>query len=372
MTYGAIRRRTSRCTRPQPCLAQSFRLQPGSHSLVEGKALIGYYGFVLGSGCNRHAFARHGCGGWTRAFGRVGEDLVAFRASIKGGNMQKSSAKKWKLVFTLLATISASSVLAQQLPPGGTTSWEIQGPEEIVTFVLFDPKTPGVSLPAGLRFVHARDVKMPEVQEYLKQYPDHAEWAFSIIEIARHKAFLLDGKEPTFAENAGIGLWFAPVDPSHLAEEIGKDKFDSIIAPSLGAVLGLGLWIPDREYVDYMRARGHHAEYGMVTLMKDSTGVFRGEIRLDDLYVQGSVTPRGDVREDPEAGTQVLFAPGETVVYAVVIAGSDARHRDCSGDWSKKGEHPLARGVFVGPTYLTTYDAPLKGSAYRLREEKKQ
>jgi hypothetical protein len=35
-------------------------------------------------------------------------------------------------------------------------------------------------------------------------------------------------------------------------------------------------------------------------------------------------------------------------------------------------DHSLSRGVFVGPTYLTTYDAPLKGSAYRFREEKKQ
>lgn len=276
-------------------------------------------------------------------------------------------------VFALFALMSVSSVaVAQQLPPGGTTSWEIQGSEEIVTFVLFDPKMPGVSLPAGLRFISARDAKMPEVQEYLKQHPDRAEWAFSVLEITRQKAFLLDGKAPTLPKNGGIGLWFAPVDPSHLTEEIGKDKFDSIIAPSLGAVLGLGIWIPDRKYVAYMRARGHFAEYGMVTLVKESTGVFRGEIRLDDLHIQSSATPQGDAREDPASGTQLLFAPGKTVVHAVVIAGSNALHRTCSAEWSKKGNHPLARGVFVGPTYLTTYEAPLKGSAYRLREEKKQ
>lgn len=279
----------------------------------------------------------------------------------------------WSFLLALLSMIIVSSFAeAQRLPPGGTTSWEIQGPEEIVTFVLFDPKKPGVSLPAGLRFVSARDAQMPEIQEYLKQHPDHAEWAFSIIEITRQKAFLLDGKAPTLPENGGIGLWFAPVDPSHLTEEIGKDKFDSIIAPSLGAVLGLGIWIPDREFVAYMRARGHHAEYGMVTLMKDSTGVFQGEIRLDHLHVRSSATPRGDVREDPAVGTQVLFAPGDRVVHAVVVAGSNARHRVCTANWSKKGDHPLSRGVFVGPTYLTTYDAPLKGSAYRLREERKQ
>ena len=261
-----------------------------------------------------------------------------------------------------------SAALAQSLPPGGTTSWEIRGPEEIVTFVLFDPKMPGVSLPAGLRFVSARDAKMPEVQEHLKEHPERADWAFSFVEITRQKAFLIDGRAPRLPENGGIGLWFAPVDPSELSKEISKDVFDSIIAPSLGAVLGLGFWIPDREYVAYMRARGHHAEYGRVTLTKDSKGAFQGEIRLDDLHIRGSATPRGDVREDPESGTQVLFAPGDKVVNVVVIAGSSARNRSCDADWSKKGNHPLARGVFVGPTYMTTYEAPLKGSAYSLRE----
>jgi hypothetical protein len=279
----------------------------------------------------------------------------------------------WGRFLACLALISApSAASAQQLPAGATTSWEIQGPEEIVTFVLFDPKTPGISLPAGLHFVSARDAQMPEIQEHLKQHPDHAEWAFSFIEITRQRAFLIDGKGPTLPENGGIGLWFAPVDPSQLAEEIPKDRFDTIIAPSLGAVLGLGMWIPDREYVAYMRARGHHAEYGMVTLVKDSTGAFQGEIRLDDLHVRGSAFPHGDVREDPASGTQVLFAPGEKVVHAVVVAGANARHLVCTAEWSKEGNHPLSRGVFVGPTYFTTYEAPLTGGAYPLRDVKER
>jgi hypothetical protein len=205
----------------------------------------------------------------------------------------------------------------------------------------------------------------------VKQHPEHAEWAFSFIEITRQKAFVLDGRAPKLPKDGGIGLWFAPVDTSQLAKEIGKDAFDSIIAPSLGAVLGLGLWIPDRQYVAYMRARGHHAEYGLVTLVKDSTGAFKGEIQLDNLLVRSSATPHGDVQEDPASGTQVLFAPGDRVVHAIVVAGSNARHRACDAVWSKKGKHPLSRGVFVGPTYMTTYDAPLKGSAYRLREAPK-
>ncbi len=279
----------------------------------------------------------------------------------------------WSLLVAWIALISPpSGAWAQQLPTGGTTSWEIRGPEEFVTFVLFDPKVPGVSLPAGLRFISARDAQMPEIEEHLKQHPDHAEWAFSFIEITRQKAFLLDGRAPAMPKNGGVGLWFAPVDPSQLAEEIPKAAFDSIIAPSLGSVIGLGIWIPDRKYVDYMRARGHHAEYGMVTLMEDSTGAFHGEIRLDNLRVTGSATPQGDIREDPASGTQVLFAPGDSVVHAVVVAGANARNRACDATWTMKGNHPLARGVFVGPTYMTTYEAPLKGSAYRLRERAKQ
>ena len=285
----------------------------------------------------------------------------------------RSASAPWKFLVGTLTLIGALSVaVAQQLPPGGKTSWEIQGPEEIVTFVLFDPKAPGVSLPAGLRFVSARDAKMPEIQEYLKEHPEQADWAFSFIEITRQKAFLIDGRAPALPKNGGIGLWFAPVDPSQLAKEISKDVFDNVIAPSLGAVLGLGIWIPDREYVSYMRTRGHHAEYGLVTLAKDSKGAFQGEIRLDDLHIRVSAAPRGDVREDPESGTQVLFAPGDRVVHAVVIAGTSARHRTCDADWSKKGDHPLSRGVFVGPTYMTTYEAPLKGSAYQLRKTDKQ
>jgi len=107
------------------------------------------------------------------------------------------ASASWRLLIAFIALISAPpAALAQRLPPGGTTSWEIQKPEEIVTFVLFDPKSRGVSLPTGLRFVSARDAKLPEIQEYVKQHPEPAEWAFSFIEITRQKAFLLDGRAP--------------------------------------------------------------------------------------------------------------------------------------------------------------------------------
>jgi hypothetical protein len=110
----------------------------------------------------------------------------------------------------------------------------------------------------------------------------------------------------------------------------------------------------------------------MVTLARDSTGTFKGEIRLADLHVRGSALPHGDVREDPASGTQVLFAPGETAVNAVVVAGAMARHRDCTAEWSMEGNYPLSRGVIVGPTYFTTYEAPLTGGAYPLRVPKER
>jgi hypothetical protein len=263
----------------------------------------------------------------------------------------------------------SSAVVAQELPPGGLTSWEIRGPKEIVTFVLFDPRTPGVSVPEGLRFMSARDVGMPEVQEHLKKHPDQMDWAFSFVEIARDSGFFIDGKAPAYPENGAAGMWFAPVDPSGLTELVGKEVFETIIAPSLGSVVALGLWIPDQEYVAYMRTRGHHADFGMVTFVKDSNGTFHGEIRVENLHIRVSATPHGETREDTESGTQVLFAPGAKVERAVVIAGSTSRHRACTATWSKSGSnHPLVAGTFVGPTYFTTYDAPLKGSAYRLTE----
>jgi hypothetical protein len=241
----------------------------------------------------------------------------------------------------------------------------------IVTFLLFDPKDPAVALPAGLRFVSAHEVavKAPEFQEHLKHHPEHSGWAFSFVEFVGPKAWLLDGKAPTLPENGGIGVWFAPVDHSKLAAEIAKDKFEAVISPSPVALLALGMWVPDREYVAYMRARGHHAEYGMVTLVKDRNGAFQGEIQLDKLNVKASATPQGEVRNEPDPFTQVFFEPGKKVENVVVIGGANVRHRDCTAEWSKKGDHPLARGVFVGPTILTI-EGPLKGSAYRLREAK--
>lgn len=277
---------------------------------------------------------------------------------------------RWILLSAVLAMISVScAVVVQDLPPGGTTSWQIQEVEAIVTFVIFDPKDPAVALPAGLRFVSAREVELLELQEHLKQHPEHSDWAFSFIEFVRPTAFLLDGKALTLPENEGISVWFAPVDHSQLAADDSTDKVEAVIASSTEGMLGLGFWVPDRDYVAYMRTRGHRAEYGNVALVKDSNGTFQGELQLADLNVKASATPQGEVRSEPGAYMQVLFEPGERVENAVVLAGGNVRERDCTAEWTKKGDHPLSRGVLVGPTYLVV-EGPFRGSAYRLGKEK--
>ncbi len=270
------------------------------------------------------------------------------------------------LLVALLFMISGSlGAVAQDLPPGGTSSWEIQELEVIVTFLIFDPKAPAAVLPKGLRFVSLRDVKAPEFEQHLKQHPEHADWAFSFVEFVRPKAWVLDGRTLTLPANRAIAVWFAPVKHSELSAELPRDRFDAVVAPSPDAVLVFGLWIPDRDYVAYMRARGHHADFGAVTLVKDSEGAIQGELQLANLNVKATATPHGDVRSEPDPFTQVFFEPGKTVENVVVLAGRDARERDCKAEWSKTGNHPLARGVFLGPTFLTI-EGPLRGSAYRV------
>jgi len=265
------------------------------------------------------------------------------------------------LFMIILPTVAVT----QGLSSGGTTKWEMEEMEVIVTFLLFDPNDPAVDLPKGLRFYSVSEVDAPEFQEHLKQHPEHGDWAFSFIEFARPKGWLLDGKAPTLPENGCLGVWFAPVDHSQLAIEVSMDRYAAVIAPSPDAILVLGLWVPDREYVAYMRARGHYADYGMVTLVKDSNGAHHGDMQLAELNLKASATPRGEVSLEPDPFTQVFFEPGKSVENVVVLAGRDVRERSCDAEWSRKGDHPISRGVIVGPTFLVT-EGPLKGSAYRI------
>lgn len=272
-----------------------------------------------------------------------------------------------KLIFYLSFTSIFFVPFAQTLPPGGITNWEIHGTEEIVTFALFDPKSAGIELPSGLSFIPASVIKMPQVIEYLKEHPEYSHWAFSIIEITKQKQFIIDGRALAAKKDGAIGLWFAPVDASNLSEKIPAEAFNKIIKPAIGAVLALGVWVPDKEYVAYMKSKGHYGEYGDVTMTIDSAGIYRGEIQLDNLVIKNTANPLEGEQKDPTAGTQLMFSTGSDVVSAIVLSGSGAVHKNCKAEWNIAGSHPLSRAVLVGPTFLTTYENPLKGSLYKLK-----
>lgn len=288
--------------------------------------------------------------------------------------MTKKRLATWFIGVVPLAIAAVPAALARQAPPGEAISWEVGIPAEIVTFVLFDPQTPGVSLPEGLRFIPARDVQNPSLREsldrHLKQHPEHADWAFSFVEVVRMKDLVIDGRAPVLPENGAVGVWHAPVDGSQLAEVIPADSFPSgMDAANRVSILELGFWIPDRDYVAYMREKGHRAEYGRVTLVEDSAGVFHGEIHLDDLHVKASGRPREEPRLHPGSFTATLFQAGKELQSVLVMAASRPRHRTCDGEWSIEGTHPLASAVLFGPTVLTSYDTPSTGTEYRLRDQ---
>jgi hypothetical protein len=271
-----------------------------------------------------------------------------------------------KLVFQFFFITIFYSVSAQ-LPSGGITKWEIHGVEEIVTFALFDPKSLDNALPSGLSFVPAHLIEMPEIMEYIKEHPEYSDWAFSIIEITRQKAFIIDGRALKIEKDDAIGLWFAPVDASNLAEKIPSEAFNKIIKPALGSVLALGVWVPDRDYVAYMKSKGHYGEYGDVTMITDSAKTYSGQIRFDNLELRTSARPLGVERKDSTVGIQLMFFKDIEVINTIVVSGSDAVHKNCNAEWSVAGTHPLSKAVLVGPTFLTTYEQPLKGSLYKLK-----
>ncbi len=266
-----------------------------------------------------------------------------------------------------LLIAACSTTRSDSLPPEGAASWEIHGMEEYVTFVLFDPAASGIELPHSLRWMRADEAPMPFVKEYVASHPEVAGFAFSFIEITKQSQFVVDGRSPELPENGGIALWFAPVDASAFVAKTSGSALATAIQGSEGSVVGLGIWMQDRQFVDYLRELGHHAEYGEVTLVDDGTGRARGLLRTDELTIDLSALPHGDSMTEDVAATQILFSSQLGPSRALVISAANPTHRECQADWSLTGRHPLGRAVRVGPTFRTTYPAALTGRAYAVR-----
>jgi hypothetical protein len=264
-------------------------------------------------------------------------------------------------VFSILPAIAAPGQIPA-LPEGAQTKWVVAGPEEIVSYLIFDPATVKERLPENLRFITIKELADGNVswaQEHLEKYPAHAEWGVSFIEVVRMKTFTIDGRSPNWPGDGAAALWFARVAPADPAGDLGPGK----------PFLALEFWLPNRDYVAYMRSKGHYAAYGNVRLRMDAEGNWLGSIEADGLSLTAHCSPGDEIAGFGSASMQAIFPPANSGMTSVVrIAFAGHRERSCGegASWKLKGAHPLAKGMILGPiSFQSGYD--LLGGAYRKR-----
>jgi len=263
------------------------------------------------------------------------------------------------IVFSFLSGATAPAQIPA-LPAGAQTKWVVAGPEEIVTYMIFDPATVAGRLPEYLRFITIGELaasNVPWAMEHLQKFPAHADWGISFLEIVRMKTFTIDGRSPIWPKDGAAALWFARVAPSDPVGDLGLGK----------PFLALEFLLPDREYVAYMSGKGHYASYGDVRLSEDANGAWLGSIEAEGLGATVTFSPAGEIDRSGSAGMQMIFPPANSGIGGFVrIAFAGHRVRPCgeSGSWKFKGVHPLAKGMILGDdSFQFGYD--LIGGAYR-------
>ncbi len=270
--------------------------------------------------------------------------------------------RNWLPILCVFFFSLAINALAQipALPEGAQTKWVVDGPEEIVTYLIFDLATVKDLLPEYLRFITIKELadgNAPWAKEHLDNYPAHANWGISFIEIVRMKTFAIDGRSPDWPENGAAALWFARVAPADPARDLGPGK----------PFLALEFWLPDRDYVAYVRGKGHYAGYGDVRLRQDPAGNWLGSIQVAGLSVSAQCSPAGETAGFGSAGMQAIFPPANSGMTGFVrIAFAGHRERSCAdgATWKFNGVHPLAKGMILGDSsFQFGYD--LIGGAYR-------
>lgn len=262
------------------------------------------------------------------------------------------------LVIASLASVYPAVGRAQipMLPDGAETAWIVEGAEEIITHVLFDPATVAERLPSGLSFLTMSDLAKAgnaQARAYLETFSDRSEWGVSFLEIVRQEDFRIDGRVPNQPPNGAIALWFAGVKPAP----------DSPSAE--GGRLALDLWVPDSAYVAYMRSKGHYASYGDVRLSRTASGVWEGSILVTDLRVLGRCRPGPDVRPLPP-GRQLVYPPaGSKTNHVIRTAYAGHQEKTCDDEaWDISGTHPLSNADRIeGSVFQFGYR--LHGGAYR-------
>lgn len=262
-------------------------------------------------------------------------------------------------VFSFLLAVNAPAQIPV-LPEGAQTKWVVAGPEEIVSYLIFDPVTVEKRISSFLRFITIGELaegNVPWAKEHLNNYPVHANWGISFIEIVRMKTFEIDGRSPKWPEHGAVALWFARVAPADPAGDLGPGK----------PFLALEFWLPDRDYVAYMRSKGHYAAYGDVRLRKDPAGNWLGSIQVAGLSVSARCSPAGEIEGFGSAGMQIIFPPadsGITNFVRIAFAGHQIQSCGEGASWKFKGVHPLVKGMILGASsFQFGYD--LLGGAYR-------
>jgi hypothetical protein len=270
--------------------------------------------------------------------------------------------QKLLLLSFVLSLLIADEAMAQipALPEGAQTKWIVKEPEEIVSYLIFDPATVKDRIPSFLKFITIEELANNQIlwaKEHLSKYPIHANWGISFIEIVRMKTFEIDGRLPQWPKNGAAALWFARVESSDSTNELGLGK----------PFLALEFWMSDSVYVGYMRNKGHYANYADVRLHRNSDGKWIGLIDADGLSVLSECMPSSNVEGFGSRGMQVFFPPaqsGITTIVRVAFAGHQEQVCDQDSFWKFSGTHPLAKGIILGPSsFQFGYD--LIGGAYR-------
>lgn len=269
--------------------------------------------------------------------------------------------RNWLMALIVCSFLSRVIAPAQipVLPEGAQTKWVVAGPEEIVSYLIFDLSTVKDRLPEYLRFITIGELATGNVSwamEHLEKFPAHANWGISFIEIVRMKTFAIDGRSPKWPEHGSAALWFARVAPSDPAKDLGPGK----------PFLALDLWLPDRDYVAYMRGKGHYAGYGNVKLSRDANGDWLGSIEAKGLSVAAMCSPAGEIDRSGSAGMQMIFPPANSGISGFVriaFAGHQIQSCAAGASWKFKGVHPLTKGMILGSTDFQ-FGYELRGGAY--------
>jgi len=262
-------------------------------------------------------------------------------------------------LLLILSALTAFAIQLPELPQGAKTRWIVQEPEEIVSYMVFDPATVRNRLPASLRFITISELAQDHIRwatDHLKTYPGHGDWGIAFFEIVRAGRFEIDGRALKLKKGEAMALWCARVAPS------GKARIEVRGRP----YLMLNFWVPDRAYASYMCSKGHFAQFGSVTLKQNADGRWRGSVNMKTVHLSVECECVGDVRHLGSGGMQTFFPPANSRIDDVVIV-SFAGHKErlCGPDthWTVNGTHPLASAMFLGDSTLQ-FGYTLIGGAY--------